>query len=185
MNFWQKHKKKIVIAIIVIVTFLVMYFSVKAIRKAKAKRLAQEQKAKAEADRTDPTKSTFVNEDGQLVSKESDLSRQQSDAEIRKDPYYLKAYNSSEITAKAYTIDNAVGWFNDDEDGVYKALNNLDRYTLLALQDYLANEYDMASLHMYLKGWMNDEEYNKAVNLMVKARNDYSKNLSLTTVSVS
>lgn len=181
MNFWQKHKKKIIIAIIVVVVSVILYFSIKAINKAKARRLAAERKAKAEADRKDPSKTTFVNEDGQVVSKESDLTKQQANEEIRKDAYYQKAYQSVEINNKAKVINDSWGWLINDYTGIQNSLMNLDRYTLLALQDLLANEYEIPSIHMYFKDMgMPDSLYDYNVNLMVQARNRYTKNLNLT-----
>ena len=185
MSFWKKHKKKIIITSIVIVVGVVTYILVRSIKRKNQREEAKRRAEQAAKDRLDPNKTTFVNEDGKTVSKDADKTTQQINQEIRQDAYYQKAYNSPEITEKAITIDNAHGWFNDDEQGVYNALMNLDRYTLLALQDRLANDYDMPSLHMYLKGFMSPEEYDKSVNYMVQARNRLTKNMSLTSVTVT
>jgi len=162
----KKAKISLIVAAIIVLASIV-YFLGKG--KREEKKAQAKLKAQAEKDKADPTKSTYVNEEGVTVTKEEDENTDSLNDKLRKDPQYSQVYKSAKISKAASTIKNAWGFFVDDEDGVYESLNAMsNRMELLALRDFLNNEYGIFSMENYLKKFMNDRELLKANTIIAE-----------------
>lgn len=69
----------------------------------------------------------------------------------------------------AKAIKDAPGYMNDDEQAVYDALSGKTRGQVASIFDYFLSR-NGKDLDIFLKGWMNGEEYETAVNIVKLSR---------------
>ena len=162
-------KRVIIIAIITVILLTVLVFVLSQHKSSKIKK-QKEQLADYQRQLANPEVSTVTNPDGTIIPKDQAESREQLASQLRLDSRYKSFYGSSECSKKANLIKDAWGLVWDSPQDVFTALSGLNKFTLLALQDYMCNTMDICSIHNYLKEFLSDSDYNKAVESMNNAR---------------
>jgi hypothetical protein len=69
----------------------------------------------------------------------------------------------------ATSIHDAPGYLNDDEQAVYDALTGKSRAQIASIFDYFLTSYGK-DMDLFLKEWMNEEEYQNAIDIIKLAK---------------
>lgn len=163
-------KKKTIIIIAVIVVVIAIVTTILISKSRKKKKELEEWKKQYDEAMSNPNVSTVVNEEGQTVPKEQATSLEGVKTDLRQNDAYKNFYGNAQCVAKATAIKDAYGTWNDCEQCVYDALSGLNKYTYLALADYMCNELQICSIHLYLKKFLDLDEYNIALTKINDAR---------------